>query len=167
MSGSPKNFVFVYTLLVIFPLLGLAGVLDYGRRLRAPLPVDGLWYFETNRKRLVEVLCVQPDMAIRDDWLMISQSGRTLALVFSSQPKSVTIGLLEGNTITASIVLPSESRLGAGCESNRSLILNAIVLPNTPPTYLTGALNLKGCAQCAAIEFHAVRKGPATTEGKY
>jgi hypothetical protein len=162
-----KNFIVVYTLLVILPLLGLAGVLNYGRRLRAPLPVDGLWYFETSCTGMAQVLDVRPAVAIRNDWLMISQSGRSLALTFGSQPKSGAIGLLEGNTITASILLPLALRLGAGCESDRKLILNAVVLPDIGPTYLMGVLNPQDCAQCTAIEFHAVRKGPAITEGKY
>jgi hypothetical protein len=44
--------------------------------------------------------------------------------------------------------------------------LNAVVSPDVDPTYLTGVLNLKDCAQCTAIEFHAFRKRSAINEGE-
>jgi hypothetical protein len=164
MSGTNKNFVVAYAFLVVLPLLGLAGILNYGRRLTAPLSVDGVWHFETGFNELAHLLCVKADVPIHDGSVVISQSGKVLALNVSGQPRPAAMGSIEGNNITASISLPAGSRQSAGCRNDRQLTLSATVTPDADPRFLVAVLTLKDCASCTPVEFHAVRQVRATKE---
>lgn len=163
MSGMNKIFVVAYALLVALPLLGLAGILNYGRRLTAPLSVDGVWHFETGSNGLADLLCVKNDVLIHDGSVAISQSGKVLALNVSGQTQFAATGSIEGNKVTASI-LPSGSGQRAGCRNDRPVTLSATVTPGADPRFLVGVLTLKDCASCIPVEFHAVRQVRATTK---
>src|SRR5256885_6231229 len=65
----PRSTLFPYTTLFrsVLPLLGLAGILNHGRRLTAPLSVDGMWRFETGSDTLALLLCMKADVPIRSE----------------------------------------------------------------------------------------------------
>jgi hypothetical protein len=157
-----KTFIFAYTVLVVLPLLGLVAILNYGRRLAAPLSVDGVWNFEASPDGLAGLLCVKADVPIQGA-LTISQSGKALVLRMGDAPQIGAIGSIEGNTITAS-VLPLMGPQRAGCGNGRLLTLSAAVAAHVHPRSLVGALNAKDCAACPSVKFHAVRQVNATTQ---
>lgn len=161
-----KIFIVAYTLLVALPLLGLAGILNYGRRLSAPLSVDGVWYFETGSNGLADLLCVKDGVHIHDGAVAISQSGKVLALNVSGETQFAAAGSIEGNKVTASILLLGSGQL-PGCRNDRPVTLSATVAPGADPRILIGVLTLKDCASCILVEFHAVRQVRATTKEMY
>jgi hypothetical protein len=52
MAHNNSRFATAYVFLVIFPLLGLVGVLKRGHDLAAPVSVEGLWKLQIPAHRL-------------------------------------------------------------------------------------------------------------------
>lgn len=161
MSRINKKLMIAYVCFVVLPLLGLAGILNYGRRLTAPISVDGVWHFETGPNGLAGLPCVGEDAMIRDVPVTISQSGKALSFIVGGEPKLAATGSIEGNTITAST---ARSPQRAGCGNDRLVTLSATVARGTDSESLVGVLNLKDCPSCAPVEFHAVRQLRAATK---
>jgi hypothetical protein len=160
MSHSSRNFVIAYALLVALPLVGLIGILKSGRKLTAPISVDGLWQLQADRVRLAALPCGKTLAENPDTALAISQSGKNFTLNLSNGPKSIASGVLEGTTLKASIVPSPAWSAEAGCGDGRALSLVATVDPKADPRALVGRLSVDNCSSCAAVEFHAVRQSP-------
>jgi hypothetical protein len=157
-SDTNGKFVVAYIVLVALPVLGLAGILNYGRGLHAPLSVDGVWHFETGSHGLARLPCVSADVFADDGSVVISQSGGLLALKVGGAPTSVAIGSIEENTITASFLTPEWVGKGASCGKAAVVTLTATVAPDPDPRVLIGVLALQDCTSCAVVEFKAVRQ---------
>jgi hypothetical protein len=164
MAHINRNFVIAYTLLVALPLVGLVGVLRSGRKLTAPISVDGLWQLHVDPERMGALPCGKM-LADPETALLISQSGRNFALNLSPGPKSNASGVIDGNTLKASIVPSAEWSAQAGCGNNHELLLMATVDPRVEPRSLTGVLWVNGCPACGSVEFRAARQAPPVRKG--
>jgi len=139
-----------YSALVGIFLLGVLGILRLGSRLQAPASVEGHWtlHFST--------LPNQPDLVCTPAWLgtnstelVISQSGRELALTWNA-PSPITFkGELSGFTIHAA------SKDAPGWQ------LAAEVDRHADPDVLMGTLSSETCA--GAIQLEGVRKPHVTS----
>src|ERR1700675_4660309 len=98
MFHNNRNFVFAYAFLVVLPLVGLAGILKSGRRLTAPVWIDGVWSLQVDSAQLNSLPCGKVLAAIPDKAIAISQSGRSFVLSFPSAPKLTASGTLDGAT---------------------------------------------------------------------
>ncbi len=156
MSHTSRNFVVAYVLLVGLPLLGLAGVLRSGRRLVAPISVDGIWKIEGDTTRLTGRSCAKFLSSLSNTSVVISQSGKGLVLTFYNASKTVASGMIDGKGIEASVAL-RDSSSDIAC-SDQALLLKATVDPKSEPRGLSGVLSVSGCASCAPVEFKAVRQ---------
>jgi hypothetical protein len=152
MSRTSRKFVVAYILLVGLPLLALAGVLRSGRSLSAPLSVDGTWKIDVDAKSIASNPCTA---ALLSTPLAISQSGKSL--VVSVGESKTESGTIEGTTLTAAFA-PGADPVPAGCNSDQSLTLTAVVNPKAQPRSLAGSLSVVGCESCAPVEFRAVRQ---------
>jgi|SRR5271154_2684277 len=167
MSHTNRNFILAYILLVGLPVVGLIGVLKSGRTLTAPISVDGLWRLQADPVRLAALPCGKTLAENPDTALAISQSGKNFTLSFSNGPKSDASGVLNGNTLKASLVPSIAWSAEAGCGDGRELSLVATVDPKADPRSLVGLLSVNHCPACASVEFHAVRQTPPLKKGSH
>jgi hypothetical protein len=133
------------------PLVGLAGVLKTGRGLTAPISIDGVWKLATSAG-LPTQSCDQAVSSLVGSSLLVSQSGKSLALTLNGASKTAFTGVLDGRDIKASIGPVS------GCASDQPVMLVASVDPKAEPKSLTGSFSVSNCASCSPVEFHAVRQ---------
>jgi hypothetical protein len=158
MSRTNRNFVLAYAFLVILPLAGLAGILKSGRRLTAPVSIDGAWIVQVDSAQLDSLPCGNVLAAIPDKAMVISQSGKSFVLSFPSGPKIAASGTLDGTTLRASIT--SESSSETSCTNQLSML--ATVDRRADSGSLVGALSVPNCPTCASVGFHAQRQAAAT-----
>ncbi len=162
MSSHPnRNFVLAYILLVGLPIVGLLGVLKSGRTLKAPPSIDGLWRLQADTSQLAALPCGKALAETSDTALAISQSGRNFTLSFTSGPKSVASGVLDGTTVKASIAPTGDWSGQENCGRDRHLMLVASLDADANPRSLTGELSVTDCPECKGISFHAVRQAVA------
>jgi len=155
MSRTSRNFVVAYVLLVGLPLLALAGVLRSGRRLAAPISVDGTWKVELQSDAGHADACNSAVAAAFGSPLQISQSGKSLLI---STGKSASDGTIEGTNVKATLPI-------ASCGGAQTLTLTAAVDPKSDPRSLSGFLSPAGCPSCSAIAFRAIRQPRAPSGG--
>jgi|HubBroStandDraft_1064217.scaffolds.fasta_scaffold00001_178 hypothetical protein len=165
MSRANTNFILAYVFLVALPVVGLIGVLKSGRKLTAPISVDGLWQLQADPVRLAALPCGKTLAQNPNTALVISQSGKNFTVSLSNDPKSTSSGVLEGNTLKA-LLVPSVA-WSAGCGDSRELSLVATVDPKADPRSLAGLLSVNHCPACASVEFHAVRQTPQLKKGSH
>jgi hypothetical protein len=159
MSSTNRRFIVAYVVLVGVPLAGLAGVLKAGRRLSAPISIDGTWKIEAKASLTASQPCNQAIASLLDSPLVVSQSGKTLELTFKGGAAKITVpGELEGRKIEASL------GLAAGCPADQPVTLTASVDPKAEPKLLTGSLSASNCVGCTPVEFRAVHQ-PKTQSG--
>jgi hypothetical protein len=166
MSRTSRNFVVAYILLVGLPLLGLAGVLRSGRSLTAPISVDGVWKFDADANSVSPQGCAKVASSLASTSAVISQSGKSLVLMFNGPSKIVASGSIEGKSLTAAIN-PEPDSLGAVCSGDQTVSFTATVDPKSEPRALTGVLSVNGCPSCAPIPFHAVRQPRVAAGGAH
>lgn len=152
MSRTSRNFVVAYILLVGLPLLALAGVLHAGRKLAAPVSVDGTWKVELRSEAVHADACKSAVEAAFGSPLQISQSGKSL-LILTGKSALASDGTIEGTNVKATLPL-------ASCGGAQALILAALVDTKSDPRVLSGYLSPTGCSSsaCSAIAFRAVRQ---------
>jgi len=159
MSSTNRRFVVAYILLVGLPLAGLAGVLKNGRHLTAPISIDGTWKVEANAASAPSDACAKTISSLLASNLVISQSGKTLAVNFTSGTKTPFAGSLNGREISAPLGAAS------GCTDDQEVTLTASVNPDIEPKSLTGNVSVATCASCAPMAFRAVRQPKAQSGG--
>jgi len=153
-----KNFAIAYLILVIIPVLGLAGVLRSGRKLVAPTAIAGRWQMQVNAPALAALPCAGSVTTLRDVGFTISQSGRYFTLSFANSVMPSTSGFIEGATIQVSILPPAEAVKKAGCSGGHVFSLIATLDSKADPSFMTGFLAVNDCVTCAPAEFRAFRK---------
>lgn len=152
MSHTSRNFVFAYAFLVVLPLMGLAGVLKSGRHLSAPPAIGGLWSFEIDPGEGVG--CDTFLGSLPEKVLSISQSGKNFVLSIPSEPAIMGAGMLEGNTVGASLISPKAS-FQSSCRDAREFRLVAKVERQANSSIITGSLSDARCSSCATVPFKA------------
>ena len=167
MPHTSRNFVVAYILLVGLPLLGLAGVLRTGRSLVAPISIDGTWKIQADTSRVSGPSCTKTVTSLLNSSLVISQSGKSLALTFNTPSKIPASGSLDGTSLKALIAPPRDSAAEADCSGDLLPTITASIDPKSEPRTLSGTLSVSGCASCAAVEFRAVRPPKAPTGGAH
>ena len=161
MSQTNRNFVFAYAFLVILPLVGVAGILKSGRKLVAPVSIDGLWNLQVDSAQLDSLPCGK--ILASDKTIAISQSGGSLVLSFPSDTKGTASGTLDGTTLRASL-MQSGSPSDASC-GGRQLSILASVNGTPESRSLMGTLSVANCPACASVAFRADRQAPAPSKG--
>lgn len=151
-THTRRNFVIAYAVLVFVPILGLVGVLRYGRGLTAPPSVDGVWKLHADTN-LATLPC---GAALQDSTFTIAQSGRYLVLDFNSQSKVTSEGVLEGALIKASVAMFPVGSPATSCSDDHSLSLTATIDSHSNPKSLTGVLSANDCPSCTPVEIRAV-----------
>jgi hypothetical protein len=155
---ASKNFAAAYLILVIIPIVGLAGVLRSGSKLIAPSAIGGRWTMHANAPSLTAVPCAGSMATMRDVDFTISQSGRYLTLRFANPVMSSASGFIEGTTIKVSIPLPAEGVKEVGCSGGHVFSMMATLDAKANPNSMAGLLSVKDCAACSPAEFRAVRE---------
>lgn len=158
MKSANKNFAAAYLILVIIPVLGLAGVLRSGRKLVAPTAIAGRWKMQVNALALAALPCAGSVATLRDVGFTTSQSGRYFTLSFANSVLPSTSGSIEGTTIKVSMSLPAKAVKEAGCSGGHVFSLIATLDSKADPSFMTGFLAVNDCATCAPAEFRAVRE---------
>jgi hypothetical protein len=166
MSTHPnRNFLVAYILLVALPIVGLLAVLKSGRKLSAPVSLDGLWHLQIDSASLASLPCGKTLAENPETALAISQSGKNFTLTLANGPKSTSSGVIEGTTVNASIAPSPEWSAQAGCGTDQGLTLVATIDAKANPRTLSGEISANHCLSCSAIEFHAVRQNPPVRRG--
>jgi hypothetical protein len=153
-----KNFAVAYLILVIIPILGLAGVFRSGSKLIAPSAIGGHWKMQANGPSLAPLPCAGSMATMRDVDFTISQSGRYFTLRFANPVMPSASGLIEGTTIKVNISLPAEGVKEAGCSGGHVFSMMATLDAKADPNSMAGLLSVKDCAACSPAEFRAVRE---------
>jgi hypothetical protein len=166
MSTHPnRNFILAYILLVALPVVGMIAVLKSGRKLGAPISVDGLWHLQVDATSLATLPCGKTLAENPETALAISQSGRNFTLTLANGPKVTASGVIESTTVKASIAPSPEWSTQTGCGPDQGLNLVATVDAKANPRTLSGQISASHCSSCSAIEFHAVRQNPPVSRG--
>jgi len=159
MSAIRNNFIVSYVLLVILPVLGLLGILKYGRHhLTAPMAVGGTWKLQSSLIPSDSAGCSSMFGSLQDASLVISQSGKNLILTLPSGLRQEATGLIEGGTLTASLLPIEIGPTGESCSLAGPISLTATVDPVSTPRSFSGTLSISGCDSCAAATVHGVRE---------
>jgi hypothetical protein len=154
MSSTGRNFGFAYALLVILPLIGLAGVLRNGRGLSAPAAIDGIWSFHLDTAQSGSSSCGNLLAALSEKTISISQSGTTFVLSASGDPKITGSGTLAGSKFKAAFA-STEPAVGA-CRGHQSVLI-AELDKEQRLDKLAGTLSTTDCPSCSPVAFHAER----------
>lgn len=158
MIRGNKSFAVAYLILVIIPMLGLAGVLRSGRNLIAPSAIGGRWKMQANAPSLAPLPCAGSVATMQDVDFTISQSGKYVTLRFANSVLPSTSGLIEGKTIRVSMSLPAKGMKEVGCSGEHVFSLIATLDSKTNPNSMAGLLSVNGCAACSPAEFRAIRE---------
>jgi hypothetical protein len=123
----------------------------------APVSVNGIWKMNADAARLATLPCVG-SVASANSFMVISQSGESLAVNLSSVSKTTASGNIEGNTVKVTMAPSPDYNSETGCNSERLLTLTATVDPKSDPRSLSGVLSVAGCSTCGSVDFKAVRQ---------
>lgn len=151
MASTNRRFIVAYILLVGLPLAALAGVLKVGRRLSAPLYIDGIWKIDIRANSPSNDPCSQSVSSLLDSPIVVSQSGKSLEIMFQGASNAAVPGELDGTEITA--MLPT-----SGCPNGQLVSLVASIDPASDPRALTGSLAVTNCPSCSPVLFRAVQQ---------
>jgi hypothetical protein len=133
----------VYFLFVGLPMLGIVGLLEAGRSLRAPRSVAGRWEIRSDLSPLAHTPCADLVKSVRQPALTITQSGSMLSIVLNNESATTLNGRIDQNIVTADF---GESLCSLNAE-----------LRNQPQrTTLTGVVSAK-CRGCAPVAFEGIR----------
>jgi hypothetical protein len=164
MMARNRNFALSYLLLVVLPLLGMAGVLRLGRTLTAPMSVGGLWQIQADFGNVVSLPCAQ-SLTGAGAAFTISQSGRSVTINSANLLISSRSGVVEGSSIKANIILAPSGSQETGCDKSHTLTLTARVDSLVNARHLAGMLSVDDCSQCVPVEFRATREEATNIKG--
>jgi hypothetical protein len=131
-----NHLVAAYLLLVGVPLLGLLGILEAGRGIRAPLSIGGEWMFEFDRA----APCATGPAGLRQPGLIISQSGIDALITLNDDRPTILEGSVNGATLNA---------------KSQTATIAASIAGEPGARTLEGRMSFDGCAPVA---FRAVRQ---------
>jgi len=153
MSSTNTRFLVAYALLVGLPLLGLAGALKAGRKLAAPISINGTWKLEIDDNLLTSQACLKAATPLQHSVMAISQSGKLLVLNFGGESKLPGSGTINGLDLSAEV---ATSRAGAesACGGNGVLSIAATLDPTTASA-MGGTISVNDCTSCSPVKFQA------------
>ena len=166
MQRKSRNFVIAYIVLVGLPIAGLLAVLEHGRKLAAPVSVDGSWQFQGDLAGFTSLPCGNPIAAPEDAVLSISQSGKNFEVNLPNGFRTQTSGIIEGTMLRATLT-PAVQPRAAACGKDRSLTLTASLNLDARPKTLAGTIGVDDCPLCSPISFVAVRQRQAVKAGAH
>ena len=146
-----KRLAIAYASLVGVPLLGLIGILEVGREVRAPIGLSGIWDVQADLRPLAPGQCA-PLAASGQPVLTISQSGRHLAVALNRMQGS---GSVEDSTVNA-VMSAGDGSCGAVQEYR--VYLQANVERSAADERMTGIIGVSGCVDCTEVYFRAIRR---------
>jgi hypothetical protein len=150
MSSANTRFVAAYTLLVGLPLLGLAGVLKTGRRIAAPVSVNGRWRLHIDNDAPSSQSCFKAFATERHE-MLIAQSGKELTLSFADS-KVVGRGKINGRDLGGEV----GKSAAADQSSCRAPVLHiSATLDRNRPTNMIGTITANECTTCLPLTFQA------------
>lgn len=138
----------------------LMGVLRYGRRLTAPPSVDGTWTLITDSNPDVPASCSVLASMAQSRTVMISQSGKSVALHSLDNMMASTSGRLDDQTLKASFPISKADFSVPGCPNSHSFLWTARLDRTSAPTSLAGYWSVEGCPSCASRNVKATRQEP-------
>lgn len=128
--------VAAYLLLVGVPVLGLLGILQAGRAIRAPLSIGGEWTLEFDHAGR----CATWPAGLRQPALNISQSGTGALITLNDGHSTVLEATVNGATLSA---------------KSPAATITASIAGEPPARTLEGRMSFDGCGPVA---FRAVRQ---------
>jgi len=157
-SPANRHFVVAYILLVGLPLLGLAGVLRFGRGLSAPISVSGVWKLGADGALLPAGKCGKGLASLQNALLTISQSGKELIVSVNNESLAIGSGVMEGTTLKATLPLLETPTKEPICGSDNGIMLTATVDPKLDPRSMQGTISFRECDSCSGMKYRAVRQ---------
>jgi Kef-type K+ transport system membrane component KefB len=130
--------------------------------------VDGAWKIESGAGHfsaspvspspIAAEPCADFFSSVSNAPLSISQSGKTLVVTLSGEPKPPP-ARSKGKSIKAQFSgLGADKDKSEAAQCGDGLTLTATLDPQAEPRTLSGRLSVEGCASCAPVEFRAVRQ---------
>jgi len=165
MSHTNRNFVIAYVLLVLVPLVALAGILRVGHSIKAPISVDGTWNLHLDSAQLGSLPCGKTLAATPEKALVVSQSGESFVLSFANGPRVASFGTLDGAILRASLNPSATWAEETGCGAGRRLSLVATINPSSKPRSMAGKLSVDDCPSCSPAEFYAFQQAAPPSKG--
>lgn len=154
-----RRFLIAYIALVGVPILLIVLVLHIGNRLAAPVSVDGVWVLSFRTSGIPLADCLS-QLASRTTAMLVSQSGRALAIDLRPLLKQPVSAQIQGSALISSPAYPGP----AGANACQELLwFRATVQSGPKPQNMTGELHLSRCPGCAPLTFSAIRE-PAYKE---
>lgn len=151
MSNANRNFIIAYILLVALPLACLGAVFKVGRKLTAPVSVDGTWNVEADLSQISSLPCGKA-LSTLGSAFVISQSGKNFILT-PQAPKVEVAGSIDGTELKARVLRPADGTKEDGCTE---ILLQASIDPKAHPKTLAGTISAGG----RTAEFRASLQGP-------
>jgi hypothetical protein len=162
---KPPSSAMLYLFFVGLPLLGLIGVLQLGRGVRATPSIGGKWSVDGRGPLTAAIECRSDDASpgARDPrrWgLDIAQSGPRLTMVLEDGDKAQLRGRLDGAHVVGTTHGKGAPRIEVNAEVNRT----------ARPEELAGTVRFAECAEPATgqtieLPFRAVRERPSGAAG--
>ena len=162
MTHTNRRFAFAYLLLVIVPIIGLAGVIRSGRKLTAPTAIGGVWKMHVRAESLAALPCEGSVATVQDAGFTISQSGKNFTLNFANPLMSPASGTIDGASIKVAILAPAAGAKEARRRDGHALSLTATVDSKANPNFMAGLLAVNDCPIRASADFHAIREEQAS-----
>ena len=159
MRDSNRNFLIGYVLLVGLPLAGLLGILEVGRKLTAPISVEGQWKLDADPRESGK-RCAESLAANGLPTVIISQSGKSLIATLKGSTKASGLGTINRITLSVGAVRPGSSLSGTPCDDGQPFSFRATVDPRANPRSMSGVVFVKGCSPCAPVAFRAAQQAP-------
>ena len=125
------------------PIFGLAGILKQGRKLSAPVSVDGSWKLQPAKP-------ASCGLSSEEGFLSISQSGKRVTVALTAA-KLTGDGIVEGNSLRAAIP-NTDPECGP-------INVSADIQGRGDTKSLVGTLSVERCPSCA-LDFRATRQAP-------
>lgn len=149
----------MYLVLVGGPLLGLLGILALGEELEAPPEIAGAWHIERPPAWALEGSCAPPSFADGLPEFTIFQSGRSVELVFHDVERTLLVGRIKAQTLTARQVRASSGQAAGLCGDTMLAVLQLQLRRQARGVdLLNGAWIIPECAACSALPMRAVRR---------
>ena len=128
-----------YFMMIGLSILGILGILQFGKSLEAPASVGGVWSVQWADLAPAISACPSIAFGAESAELTVSQSGKELLITFRDANHTTFLGRLQGLTIEAR------------AKHNPDLYLQATVDRQAEPDQLQGRLASSQCASATSL----------------
>lgn len=164
---SKSKLLIVYLCLVGIPLLGLLAILRAGERLTPPTSLGGSWKLEADFTSLASQACRDLLFGIKQPFLIISQSGPSIALTLNNSERTILPGTVEnGSLFAGSTPANDDGPISADCVDPHAIRVRAEIAKEAGHRILIGTLTIAGCEPCVPVPFRAERVSSSPSEGR-